>query len=454
MYVGKHVVKQNPARQKKPERRRKRGYLRVFILWSILIFVILAGASFIYAKYLEARIHNDDRAYAGNDEDFELTPPVEDKPITFVLLGSDSRGEEGDIGRSDTLMVFRINPKKKIGYLISIPRDARVDIPGHGKQKINAAYQFGGPRLVIKTVEKLSGLKINHYAVVDFEGFKEIVDALGGIDIDVEKKLVDLRHGINIRPGYQHMDGEEALKYVRIRHCDDDFGRMGRQQKFIRAVMDKLLRLSNVIRIPQLAEIASRNVRTDKGLGITQMINYGQQIRTIGRQNIHMLTLPGGTETIGGISYVILDKRQADWIFERIKNDMPLTLTEEEKQNKNIKIEVQNGSGKPGMAKAMGDKLTSLQFKVTELGNANSFNYYETQIVVAAEKEELGRRVQSALGFGHVSTDAIPSDSADVVVIVGRDFVYMNDDRSDSSLGASNLKSTGRSGNTGTKSGR
>lgn len=425
MYEGKHARK-----QASPDKPKKTGYLRVFFLWSLLIFLLVGATGFVYAKFLEGRMHRVDKAYGGNEGEIQLPPPTNDKPVTFVLLGSDTRGDPEDPGRSDTLMVFRMNPKKNIAYLVSIPRDARVDIPGHGKQKINAAYQLGGPMLVIKTVEKLTGFEINHFAIVDFQGFKEIVDALGGININVEKKIRDHFDGevVNLDPGMHHFNGREALNYVRVRHVDDDFGRMGRQQQFLRAVMDKLMRPSSVTKILQLAEIVSHNVRTDAGLGITQMISYGQQMKTIGRKNTNMITLTGGCQTIGDISYVFIDKHQTDWLFGRMKKDLPPQLTKEEKQNKNIRIQVQNGSGKPGMAKEMGDKLSSLNFKVTNIGNAPSFDYYETQIVVPAEKEDLGKRVQSELGFGHVSTDGIASDSINVVVVVGRDFAYMTND--------------------------
>jgi len=413
--LGKHSAK-----------RRKTGYLRVFFLWSLVISLLVGAAGFVYARFLEERIHYGSEAVAQDEDNFESGARGDGETANFLLLGSDTRDKKGDVGRSDTIMVFRMNPKEKIAYLISIPRDSRVTIPGHGKQKINAAYQYGGPGLMIKTVERFTGLDIDHYAVVDFQGFKDIVDALGGIDIDVEKRLTDKRNlKMDLRPGYQHLDGQAALDYCRIRSCDDDFGRMERQQKFLKAVMDKLFRLSTVIRIPQLADIASRNIKTDPGLGITQMIAYGQDARQIGRSNIHMLTLPGTPKTIDKVSYVILDEDKVEWLLDRIKNDLPLELTDEEKKNENILVEVQNGSGKPGIAHEMANKLNDLRFKTGEVKNAESFNYYETQIIALKEKEELARRVQTQLGFGRVITDEEVPEGADVLVIVGRDFAYV-----------------------------
>ena len=422
MYEGKHTTKQVP-----PNKPRKTGYLRVFFLWSLVILLILGASGYIYARFLEERIHHNDTFYnKGNKKEVQLPQVTNDEPVSFVLLGSDTRGTPSDPGRSDTLMVFRINPKKKTAYLISIPRDSRVEIPGYGKQKINAAYELGGPELVIKTVERLTGLEINHYVVVDFQGFKDIIDALGGIDINVKKKIRDHFDGnyVSFNPGMHHFNGQEALEYVRVRHVDDDFGRMGRQQQFLRAVMDKLTRFSNVWKIPELVNIASHNIGADSGLGIKEMISYAGQMKSIGRKNIHMITLPplSKNKMIDGLSYVILDQQKVAWIVGRVKNDMPLELTAEEKQNASIKIAVKNGSGKPGVAKEMADKLASLSFKIGEINNAKSFDYNETQIVAPPDKVELAQRVRDQLGLGRVVTKGITSNGSDVLVIVGQDF--------------------------------
>jgi LCP family protein required for cell wall assembly len=401
-----------------------------------MVFFILATAGFMYAQFIEDRLHGGfgtSNAIANNEDD-----PIKyldnrkdgNQPVTFLLLGSDTRGAANEVARSDTIMVLRLNPEKKMGYLISIPRDTWTRIQGHGKKKINAAFQYGGPRLMIETVRDFTGLDINHYAIVDFQGFKEIVDALGGIDIDVEKDMQDTRLQMDMHAGYQHLDGEEALKYVRIRHCDDDFGRMGRQQKFLKAVMDKLLRLSSVFRIPQLANIASQNIRTDSDLGVPDMIAYGQMIREIGRNNIQMATVPGVPGWAGSASVVFPDEQKTAWIFERVRSDLPLKLTAGEKLSSNIKVDIQNGSGRSGVAKTMADKLKASNLKIREVGNAESFNYYETRIVATPEKEELARKVQSIIGFGrvitsgHAVTDMVDSTKSgcDVLVIVGRDF--------------------------------
>jgi LCP family protein required for cell wall assembly len=367
-----------------------------------MITLFLGATGFIYSRILEERIHHPDQA-ASADEDTTFTQPTKNEPVTFLLLGSDTRGTD-DVGRSDTIMILRVNPQKKIAYLISIPRDTRVRVPGRGTTKINAAYQYGGVKLMAETVQEFTGFDVNHYAVIDFQGFKEVVDALGGIDINVEKRIRDKFGGerIKLDPGMHHFDGKEALNYVRIRHVDDDFGRIGRQQQFLRAVMDKMMSIGGVLKIPKLVNIASHNVSTDSRLGITEMIRYGQQMESIGRENLHMVTLPGEPKTIDGISYVIADEDKVAWMLDRIKNDMPLELTAEEKRNESINIAIKNGSGMAGMAMKMAGKLKDLNFKVVRVGNAESFTYDETKILASEEKTEIAQRVQAQLGFGSV----------------------------------------------------
>jgi len=431
LYVGKHAV----------DKPRKTGYLRILILWSLVLSLVIGGAGFVYARFLEERIHDtSDFAKSGSDPKSVLVQEEGNQPVTFVMLGCDKRAALKDNpGRSDTLMVLRMNLEKKIAYLISIPRDARVEIPGYGHQKINAAYQHGGPDLVIETINNLFGFDINHYILVDFEGFRRIVDDLGGIDINVEKRMRDHFQGrdIDIPAGMQHFDGANALDYVRIRHVDDDFGRMGRQQQFIKAVLDKVMSFGGVFRIPSLVNTASNYVTTDPSVGVAQMVRYGTMMKSIGRENLHMITLPGEAKMIGPVSYVILDQPKVDWLVYRIKNDMPFELTAEEKQNENIKIDVQNGSGKPGMAKVMADKLTAFGYKIEGVGNAQSFNHHETKIIAVPGKEELAQRVRDQLGIGSIVNEGDISDTnsgdsggngssvsgtADVMVIVGKDF--------------------------------
>jgi polyisoprenyl-teichoic acid--peptidoglycan teichoic acid transferase len=165
------------------------------------------------------------------------------KPQTIMLLGSDRRpnnatdGGAGTGARSDTIILVRLDPDKKATAMMSLPRDLKVHIPGHGTDKLNAAYDEGGPELTLKTVKLLTGLSINHVINVDFRGFKRAIDALGCVYLDIDRRYYNDSPGyayIDVKQGYQKLCGEEALEYARFRHEDSDLVRSARQQDLLR----------------------------------------------------------------------------------------------------------------------------------------------------------------------------------------------------------------------------
>jgi LCP family protein required for cell wall assembly len=184
-----------------------------------------------------------------------VTPADAGKPQTLLLVGSDHRyGDAGDDARSDTMMLVRLDPKQQATAVLSIPRDLRVEIPGHGTDKINAAYSFGGLDLTARTVKQLLStpghpFKINHVVGVSFTGFRNVVDYLNCVYTDVDRRYYHSNLGlppsqqyseIDIQPGYQKLCGTKALEYVRFRHLDNDIVRAARQQDFLRDTKDQM----------------------------------------------------------------------------------------------------------------------------------------------------------------------------------------------------------------------
>lgn len=198
----------------------------------------------------------------------EATSPGE--PFTVALLGIDSRGERRS--RADTVMVAAINPRTRRACVVSIPRDTYVHIPGRGPDKLNHAMAYGGPMLVKSTLERLLLLPIHHYVVVDFAGFRRLVDELGGIEVNVAKRMTyrDPADGttIDLYPGRQVLNGAQALGYVRYRlsdvgPSDSDFARMRRQQEVLRALADKAKDLRTWLHLFAVLDILRDHVRTD-----------------------------------------------------------------------------------------------------------------------------------------------------------------------------------------------
>ena len=228
----------------------------------------------------------------------------------IIVLGVDERAEEYDVGRSDTLFVVMFDTNKKAASLLSVPRDTRVRIKGHGWDKINHAYAYGGRELTQKTTEELLGIKINNYVMVDFKGFVGLVDAIGSVDINVEKDMYyhDTWDGfkIDLKKGMQHMDGKTAIQYVRYRDEEGDIGRIRRQQHFIMAVYDRITSANMLLHIPGLAKQLTNMVKTD--LPLTDMVDLGRALHAMVKsKGLAMATVPGTPEYIDGISYWLPD---------------------------------------------------------------------------------------------------------------------------------------------------
>jgi LCP family protein required for cell wall assembly len=204
----------------------------------------------------------------------ELSPVVKGSPQTIMIAGSDRRHGDKKLGlkpRSDTMILARIDPGKGVA-LLSLPRDLKVEIPGHGTDKLNVAYTLGGPKLAIKTVKKVTGLAINHYVDVSFHGFAEGVNALGCVYVDIDRRYFNNNAGlgfgqnyavINVKPGYQKMCGQRALEYVRYRHTDNDIVRGARQQDFLRQVRSQVTYRKLLDNVGKLIDVFADNTRSD-----------------------------------------------------------------------------------------------------------------------------------------------------------------------------------------------
>ncbi len=228
----------------------------------------------------------------------------------IVVLGVDPRPEDNDPGRSDTLFVVMFDSDKKDVALLSVPRDTRVKIQKHGWDKINHAYAYGGRKLTQATVEELLGLHIHNYVAVDFKGFAGLVDAIGGIDIDVEKDMQyhDPYDGftVDLKAGRQHLNGAAAIQYVRYRDEDGDIGRIRRQQHFLMAVYEKINSAQLLLRLPGLSKQLFTMIETDLSMG--DMLEIGRALRAMVKEKgLVMATVPGTPEYIEGISYWLPD---------------------------------------------------------------------------------------------------------------------------------------------------
>ena len=229
----------------------KRGIFRRYILGAILIVMASASATGVAAfEELDSVVDAFKRGQTLELDD-ELQKADAGKPQTIMLIGSDTRGKgardyTGERGLSDTMMLVRLDPSKKQIAVLSLPRDLKVRIPGHGVDKLNAAYALGGAKLTLKTVKEFTGLGVNHVVNVDFRGFRKAVNALGCVWVDVDRRYFNAHSGpggyatIDINPGFQKICDQDALDYVRYRHTDNDLVRAARQQDFLRSLKSQI----------------------------------------------------------------------------------------------------------------------------------------------------------------------------------------------------------------------
>jgi len=256
-------------------------------------------------------------------------------PVNILLLGSDSRSSSGDPGawtyggqRSDVIMLLHIPGDRQAAYVISIPRDSWVDIPGHGSAKINAAYSYGGMPLMIQTLESRTGIRIDHVAIADFESFADLTDALGGVQITIPQDTY-ANGELTFRAGTQTLSGEEALAYARQRYGlpDGDFDRMRRQQNWIRAIAERAVDnevLTSPRSLMRLVRTVSQSVAVDPGFSLKEMASLGWSLRDVPPGNVTFLTLPTegvGRSPDGKQSIVRLDNDAVDGLARAIVDD-------------------------------------------------------------------------------------------------------------------------------------
>lgn len=291
-------------------RRRRVKWTRVILILIILIAFVASLASAAMYAYASIFHASTPTVYSVKN----TVPP--DKQINVLLLGVDNGDPENADAprRSDTMIVASINLEHGDIKFLSIPRDTRVHIPGQkSEDKITHAFIYGGPELSVKTVKEVFNIPIHYYAVLDWQGFIKVVDALGGLDFYVENNMAydDPYDNLSIRlnKGYQHLDGEKAGEYVRFRHDElGDIGRVQRQQRFLKALSEEILQFGTILKIPMLISVAKECIQTDMPpLVVVKLANGLKGLRS---DKVYADMIPGNFANIDGISYWMFDKEQ------------------------------------------------------------------------------------------------------------------------------------------------
>jgi LCP family protein required for cell wall assembly len=420
-------------------RRRKRLTITIATLVAVLVIGGAVGA-YAYIRIVGNKIngvYQTDLALQQELGGEKAAAPGE--PFYIALMGSDQRRGEPQ-QRTDSLMVARVDPQKKTVQIISIPRDTRVAIPGKWTTKINAAAVYGGPTLVIKTLKQVTGLPITHFVNINFYGFRDVVDAIGGVWIDVPFEIYDTQASgfgkayATVHKGYQKLDGKHALTFVRTRHtmADSDFGRMRNQQAFIKALGKQALSLSNAFKASSIIDAVAANLDTD--LTPAQLADLVLQFKGMKDGGIDTATAPSAAKYVDGVSYVIIDDEKLKAMIARMKKGLPLevkagndtegstTPTVTIKPSE-VKLTIRNGAGVSGLGKQCSDFFLSKKFTVKETGNMSQYVYGRTLVVYQKGNEAKANFVRETLGFGDVLPSAGMYDfDTPVMVVIGKDW--------------------------------
>ena len=360
------------------------------------------------------------------------------EPISALILGSSQN-------MTDTIMIAKYNPKTQQAYLLSIPRDTFVGTSktsAKASDKINSLYQGKYPEKTLAAVNKLTGLDIKYYVVVDTEALKALVDSIGGVyfDVPIDMKYTDKKQNlyINLKKGYQKLDGDKAEQLVRFRHNqngttysteygDNDIGRMKTQRNFLKAIMKQTLTPTNIIKIKDFIDITQKYVKTNISFDLLK--KYVPVAVNFDAENLETDTLPGTPEKCNGVWLFILDKTKTKTFINELdekllgeqENSEHDNTTNSEQDKSKIKIEILNGSGSSSTLTKVTNSLKEKGYTVSKVGKTNSTS--KTSIINKSKvSTNITNNIKEILGVGTITSTSSDSASTDITIILGKDF--------------------------------
>ena len=379
---------------------------------------------------------------SGDDAPAGEPPPAAREPVTFLVMGSDTRENlPEDLGITDVLDGHRADVIMIATYdgervrLLSLPRDLQVGVLGRTR-KLNAAYSIDGPnpQLLFETVVNETGIDIDYYIELDFYGFAGIVDGLGGVELNFPYPARDLKSHLNVDAGLQLVDGKTALAYARSRQYQEyrdgtwvsvdanDLGRIGRQQSLVFAMLAAAKRLSifDMFSVSRVLRAVGQHLRVDSRLGDRQLVEFVLEARRLDREDIEIVALPVVERREDDVLYLVADGDAAEAVYRSFREDLadssadvPLTAP--------VRLRVLNGNGGSGEAGRWRARLDGeAAFMVVDVDDAGSFDFRDTVVMVRADDLEVGAMIVDALGFGEVKPGTV-DEGLDAVVVIGAD---------------------------------
>lgn len=432
---------------------RRRWPRRILIGLNIFIAFCLVGAaaSYGYLKYRLGQIPKLDIPGLRNDGDDDPN-----EPMNVLLVGSDSRkniskaeakafGTEKQVGgeRSDAMIVLHVDPDAEKASLLSIPRDLFVPVAGTNRSdKINSAFE-GGPERLVGTIKGALGIEIDHYVEVDFNGFRGVVNSIGGVKVYFPAPARDKETGLNIRTaGCVELDGDNSLKYVRSRNYTyfesgkwrtdptADLGRIDRQQDFIRRVMHKAIRVGrNPATLNALIGNAVKNVTFDDAFSTKDMLRLAKRFRSLEPDKVDMLDVPTYQTRERGQSVLKLKQPDATEALARFRGELPPSAAPGSAADlpkilpSSIRVRVLNGSGADGQAGEAATALRESGFVIAGTpGDADTSKYIKSVIRYGAGQIDKARLLQAYVGGSSQLKEDLTLRGIDVALVTGADF--------------------------------
>jgi LCP family protein required for cell wall assembly len=436
-------------------RRNPLKLLGKLVLWLVVAALVAAGALAGGVKlYFDQSVAAVRATSEGLVESIDqLAVPEAGKPAVAIVIGYDQRAGDPDAGsRSDTVMLVRVDPEKDMVSLLSFPRDLIVEIPGCTGHpawtgRINEAYSYCGPRGTLLTVKELTGVPINYMVTVNFRAFREIVDKLGGVYLDVDRRYFNDNSGlgpgstyatIDLKPGYQHLEGRDALDFVRYRHTDSDLYRVVRQQEFVKAFKQQVSGSFQLHQIPGVVKAITENVEVAKGgkkaLSSDEVLGYASLLYGLPSGNFQQVQL----ENVSGYNELAVAEADLQNAVQRFLNpdvrapEKAIAVATGEKPKgeqgpppSEVSVEVLNGNGVAGAADDAVYLLGQIGYQTVNGGNAETFDYFHTTVLYdpAVEGSETAATDVAEL-FGDGETEEAPPGGLGTMlrVIVGQTF--------------------------------
>ncbi len=420
-----------------PRRRRRWPWV---VMWVALLVVGVGGGLAV------ASIHLLDNTLGKASPDTpvvarasKVTDPVlPDAPINILLLGSDTRigrAGAGDHGRSDSIILIRMDNQRGFISMLSFPRDLYVNIPGYGLGRINEAFALGGPSKAIETVKKLTGQPVNYFVNIDFDGFVKLVDQVGGVYLDVDRKYFNKNtpgdpksySEIDLKPGYQRMNGKDALSYVRYRHTDSDFARIARQQAFLSELKRQTNRFGNLPEIPAYASVFADNIVTNIK-SVPVLLGILQQGITTDKDRMARVAITGKPTMRKGASVVEASASEIaakvdEWLHPSFTQGSGAVVVSPNE----VAVSVQNGNGQLLSAQDAAQQLRDKGWNATSQGNAEAFGKAETVVQYADGQRDAAQAVAKLFGpntalAGMSKADQATDTAVDLRVVVGESY--------------------------------